>query len=325
MEHIDWSQKAWEMKAQEQGFFDVNGSDKFFKVHAEKSSVDNKDQYLKNARSLFDKRSPSVVFPTERSIVRDITYVIPFRDMGRNDSVTTVINNVRAQRFPVINIIMVEQDVKTRANVADLEPIQYHLAQQMQNPLFNKSIAFNLGVNSTKTSKVILHDADMLMQGNYTTEIWEALEKSDACHLGGRVIYSSEESTRLINSTGVVNADAECDRVVGYFEGGSLACKISQYWKCGAFNEDFWGYGCEDCDFYARLSGLNVWTEKRTFDLLHLWHPRVQGWNDHHNKNKAIESSLKSLPLPDRINKQYNQLRNNGYFETLNRYLGESL
>lgn len=313
MEHIDWSQKAWEMKLQEQGFFDVNGSDKFFKIHSETSSVSDKDQHLKNARSLFQNRTSGVVLPTERSAVKEITYVIPFRDMGRNDSIISVVNNIRAQKFPVVNIIIIEQDIKTRINVADYEPIQYHLAQQIQNPLFNKSIAFNIGVSNTTTSKVILHDADMLVQGHYTREIWDTLEDFGACHLGGRVIYSDENSTRLINNTGVVNDDAECERVVGYFEGGSLACRVDDYWKCGAFNEDFWGYGCEDCDFYARLSGNSSWSEKRSFDLLHLWHPRVSGWGDHHNKNKAIESALKQLPLYERIKKQHAQLKSNGY------------
>lgn len=320
MEHVDWSQRIWEMGLQDHGFFDVNGSDKFFKIHSEKSSVDGKDQLLRNARLVFQNRSPSKVYPTDRSIVDNITYVIPFRETGRSESVTTVVNNVRAQRFPIINILLVEQDIKTRIEATNYEPIEYHLVQRIQNPLFNKSLAFNFGVSNASTSKVILHDADMLVQGNYTREIWDSLEKFGACHLGSRVIYSNEDSTRLINSTGIVNKDANCDRVVGYFEGGSLACTVNDYWKCGGFNEDFWGYGCEDCDFYARLSKSSSWLEKRTFDLLHLWHPRVHGWNQHHDRNKAIESALKTMPIQDRISKQYSQMKSNGYLKQFETY-----
>ncbi len=52
-------------------------------------------------------------------------------------------------------------------------------------------------------------------------------------------------------------------------------------------------HNCEDCDFYARLSGGSKWVEDRVFDFLHLWHGRVDGWNQHHEKNKKLENELK--------------------------------
>jgi hypothetical protein len=248
--------------------------------------------------------------------------VVPFRNIDRNDAIVTVINNIRAQRFPVVHIIMVEQDSKTRIAVDDYVPVFYYLAQRLQNPLFNKSIAFNLGVQKTTTSKVVLHDADMLTQGHYTQRVWDILEDAEACHLGGKVMYTDEESGRKINADKLVDHEVECERVVGYFEGGSLACTTDAYWKVGAFNEDFWGYGCEDCDFYARLSGFSRWKEDRSFDFLHLWHSRVQGWHGHHKQNKAIESNLKTIPIPDRVRKQYQQLKRNGYRDELDKAIG---
>jgi GT2 family glycosyltransferase len=322
MEHVDWSQKAWEMGLQDKGFFDVEGSHNFFRIHAEKSAVEERDALLREARSRFKERSPTRIGPTEASKVPEITYVVPFRNIDRNDAIVTVINNIRAQRFPVVHIIMVEQDSKTRIAVDDYVPVFYYLAQRLQNPLFNKSIAFNLGVQKTTTSKVVLHDADMLTQGHYTQRVWDILEDAEACHLGGKVMYTDEESGRKINADKLVDHEVECERVVGYFEGGSLACTTDAYWKVGAFNEDFWGYGCEDCDFYARLSGFSRWKEDRSFDFLHLWHSRVQGWHGHHKQNKAIESNLKTIPIPDRVRKQYQQLKRNGYRDELDKAIG---
>lgn len=319
MEHVDWSQKVWEMRLQEDGFWDVDGSDKYFKIHDDKSSVIDRGEHLKNARNIFNDRSSIKIKPSEASSVPEITYVIPFRDLNRNKSIVTVINNIRAHRFPVINIIMVEQDSKTRINLENYEPVSYYLAQQTQQPLFNKSIAFNTGVKNTLTSKVILHDADMITQSDYTSAIWNVLESSESCHLGGKVIYANKESTEKINNINSIYDDIQCERVVGYFEGGSLACIVSAYWRCGAFNEDFWGYGCEDCDFYTRLSKYTKWVENRTFDFVHLWHPRVGGWNEHHNINKDIESKLKVLSIDDRVRKQYEQLRKNGYQDQLDK------
>jgi glycosyltransferase involved in cell wall biosynthesis len=321
MEHVDWSQKAWEFGLQEHGFFDVESSAEFFKIHNEKSAVDGRDALLKEARKKFNERSVVRIAPLETSKVPEITYVVPFRNIDRNESIITVINNIRAQRFPVVHIIMVEQDTKNCINIDDYAPVFYHLAQRIENPLFNKSIAFNIGVRNTTTPMVILHDADMLTQGHYTQQVWQILQEDEACHLGGRVLYTNKTSGQRINSTQIVDHEVECERVVGYFEGGSLACTVKAYWKSGAFNEDFWGYGCEDCDFYARLAECSKWREDRSYDFLHLWHSRVSGWDGHHNNNKDIERGLRAIPIEDRVRKQYEQLRKNGYAHELDRAL----
>lgn len=317
MEHVDWSQRAWEFELQDAGFFDVEGSHKFFKIHNDNSALPDKESYLKEARKLFESRTPTRIGPTTASIVPEITYVIPFRNTDRNPSIVTVVNNIRAQRFPVVHIIMVEQDTNTKIQLEEYEPVYYYLAQEIQNTLFNKSLAFNLGVSKTITDKVILHDADMLTQGHYTTEIWKILEEHGGCHLGGTVLYADQPSTDRVNQSGVVDTSVKCERVVGYFEGGSLACTVNAYWKIGAFNQDFWGYGCEDCDFYARLASIPDWQEDRNFDFLHLWHSRVSGWNKHHDTNKHIESQLQALSIDQRIKKQHAQLQQIGYGEQL--------
>lgn len=309
MEHIDWSQRAWEMGLQAPGFFDVEGSPTFFRINTDESAVPERTEKLREARKIFETRTPTRLGPTDKSRVPEITYIIPFRNIERNESIITVINNVRAQRYPVVHIIMVEQDARTRINLDEFTPVCYYLAQEIQNPLFNKAIAFNLGVAKATTKKLILHDADILTQGHYTKRVSAILDKAESCHLGGRVIYANQESTDKINQRKLVDHDMGCDRVVGYFEGGSLACTKKGFWKSGGLNQDYWGYGCEDCDFYARLSGVTRWQEDRSFDFLHLWHSRVTGWGKHHNVNKEIEAGLKRLQMQDRVKLQHQQLR----------------
>jgi predicted glycosyltransferase involved in capsule biosynthesis len=103
------------------------------------------------------------------------------------------------------------------------------------------------------------------------------------------------------------------DKVVSYYEGGSLACKKETYWRVGGHNEDFWGYGCEDCEFYERLSKNTKWYGNRTHDLIHLHHGRDDGWTEHHITNKTIYSSLQQLDMNQRILKQQHQMRLIGY------------
>jgi glycosyltransferase involved in cell wall biosynthesis len=198
-----------------------------------------------------------------------------------------------------------------------METIYYQLVTNQYTDLFNKSQAFNVGVSKAITDKLILHDADMLVQGDYTQNIATALDEYEACHMGKMVLYADKSSTDKICTTGIVDENVQCDRIVGYFEGGSLACTKRAYWKVGAFCEDFWGYGVEDCDFYARLATASKWLENRKFDFLHLWHGRAQHWNDHHNENIAKGKKLEKLSIAERIRTQLQRLRELGWSEEI--------
>lgn len=318
MEHVDWSSKVWEFGLQQNGFYDVEGSEQFVMLHGDKSAVDNREQLFKQAKEIWKSRQEQQrILPTASSIVPEISYVVPFRDFERSKSIKTVIDNIRAQRFPVVNIVMTEQDVQSRISIKDFQPVRYAAAIRTDKKLFNKSYAFNQGVMVVPSDKVILHDADMITFGDYARKIWHILENSESCHIGGRVLYTDKLSCSDINSNGSVATNTTCERVVGYYEGGSLACTVKAYWKCGAFNEDFWGYGCEDCDFYKRLSEYTKWYEDRSYDLVHLWHSRVEGWNEHHDINKKIEAELRKLSVAERVERQLIQLIKNGYKKKL--------
>jgi len=320
MEHIDWSAKAWEFDLQPRGFFDVGGSSRFFMLHNQPSAVKDRDGLLRSAKVTFDTRKEGVrELPSPSTELPEITYIIPYRDSDRSLSIRTVVNNIRAQRFPVINVIVSEQDNLSKLSTERLVPIEYIHTPRADNPLFNKSYAFNQAVCRAPNDALILHDADMVTFGDYAQKIWDILRKSDSCHIGARVLYTDQSSCENLNTTGELSDFAKCERVVEYYEGGSIACTKDAYWSCGAFNEDFWGYGCEDCDFYTRLSSVGKWHEDRYYDLVHLWHPRVEGWNCHHDKNKQLEDGLKLLTVAERVKAQIEQLSKNGY----NRYLQE--
>lgn len=313
MEHVDWSLKSAELQLQPAGFFDVEGSEKYFRVYPEQSSLEDRQVLLRAAREVYSNRQPGLCLePSPRSAVPAVTYVVPFREQERSDSLATVIANIRAQKFPQIEIILVEQDSQQRIELDKLGPIRYFLAKAAQEP-FNKSMAFNLGVYKSTHQKIVLHDADMLIVADYTNKIYQHLKQHESCHIGKNVIYTTPQAATQVNRDRAVKLPIACDNVVGYFEGGSLACDKTAYWRIGGFNEDFWGYGVEDCDFYARLSQGTMWLDDRTENLLHLWHPRTDGWNKHHERNKELGHSLRLLPVAKRIELQHQQLRKNGY------------
>jgi len=233
--------------------------------------------------------------------------VIPFREQERTGSLRTVLNNIRAQKYPDIEIILVEEDQIKKIDETHYAPIGYYRVELNEKHLFNKSKAFNLGVAKSTSNKIILHDADMLVINGYTEEVSGILDNYDSCHLGSTVVYANSISTDNINKSGEV-ADPVFERVVGYYEGGSLACTKEAYWKIGGFNEDFWGYGCEDCDFYDRMSKGTKYFDNRIYNLLHLYHGRSDGWCDHHDVNIATYDKLKKLTIQQRVELQISQM-----------------
>lgn len=315
MEHVDWSYRASEFGIQPRGFFDAEGSDKYFYLYPEKSAVEDRTALLKQAREKFNTRQTKrYVEASIQSAVPSISYVVPFRNTDRTKAIETVVSNIRGQRFPFIDIILSEHDIETRVDLIDLLPVTYIRCKCSSTDLFNKSLAFNQGATKVNTESLIMHDADILLRADYTSTIYNLLKIYDACHIGKTVIYADEASTSaVINKRKVSSGDLAINRVVGYYEGGSLACKLKTYWGVGGFNEDFKGYGCEDCDFFSRLASVDKWMNTRTEHLLHLHHGRVPGWDSHHQNNKAIEAVLSQKPMMHRISLQIDQLKRLGY------------
>lgn len=311
MEHVDWSTKVFEHSIQPSGFYDVKGSDLYFKLNKVTSSVENRVEHLRNAKVLFEKRSKTPVKHSDKSYVEPVSYIIPCRNFERTDAIETVILSIKAQKHPNIEIIVSEQDSHTKLSKKSL-PFKYVLASTPKSHLFNKALAFNKGVSLATGKYLILHDADILVSDDYTSDIVEYLQKYNACHLGKSVIYTNQSSAALINNTGIVGGYPKIERVVGYFEGGSLACLKDYYWEIGGFNEDFWGYGVEDCEFYARLK-YRGFTEDRKHIFLHLYHSRFPGWEEHHDANKRLGVEIDKLSIHEKVKRQRKQAEKLGY------------
>lgn len=302
LEHVDWSMKAYELKLQPLGFFDVTGSDEFVTLHHEKSTIVNKSAELQKSRTIFSNRSKSKIAFDKSSSIPSVTYVVPFREQERSESLGTVINNIRAQRYPDIEIILCEQDFTSKIDTNKLRPIQYQRINLSREHLFNKSMAFNKAVFSSSNKKLILHDADMMAVGSYTKTITELLDKHGACHLGNTVIYADAGTTKRINNTQKVDNTGVFYRVVGYFEGGSFGINKDAFAYIGGYNEEFFGYGNEDTEFYSRMSALKTFYSDRASNFVHLYHGRTSGWTDHHRANKMLEEMLFKRPMDVRVN-----------------------
>lgn len=324
MEHVDWSSRVAAARLQPAGFWDVQGSNQYFKIHTDRSAVPDRVKHLRAARVVYDKVAgrATKVQPSSRSEVPAVSCVIPFKDIGRHASIMTAINNVRAQRYPVIEMILVEQDDQSHFGKEELCCMQ-HLVVRTPGKPFNKSKAFNAGVSQASHPKLLLHDADTLAPAHYLPLVADTLDHAESCHFGARVIYADKQSTDAINKHGRVDRTVSAEKTVTYFEGGSIACLTNTFWGVGGFVEGYWGYGCEDCDFYFRLSKGSRWHENRIVDFIHLWHVRTSGWVKYHQMNKEFERTLIDLSIKDRIKKQHKYFKGTPYAKCVARALAE--
>lgn len=309
MEHVDWSNRVSLSGIQPCGYHDIVGSEAYFKIHHDKSAVDSRSALLSEARKKFETvhndKSRLYVNASNDTKVEGITYIVPFqiRDQNRHYSIRTVLLNIKAQRYPYIEIIMVEQDNSQRLRFSELSGTVYVLAKGMHHDQpFTKSIAFNSGVAKATQNKLILHDADMLVYDGYTAYISNLLNNYDAIHVGKSVSYLTKESTDATNKDGVIAVKSYAERNVEYFEGGSLACTYNTYASIGGHNDDFVGFGCEDTEFFSRLKTIKF-HNNRNIDFIHLNHGRSHGWKQYHDRNKHLERILNSQPMNERIQK----------------------
>lgn len=294
MEHVDWSNRVSLSGLQPPGFHDVVGSNNYFKIHAEKSAADKTGFAAAKIRYNEVSHDPSRIYINTSVKVPSITVVIPIRNQNRDGAIEAVVASIRAQRFPNIEIIVVEQDDQTRISNG-IQPCDYYLARgNYPAQPFTKALAFNLGVARATYDDVVLHDADMIAPNGYLQQVSNGLRVFEGLHIGKTVLYLNQGSTSAVIASGHLSADAECERVVDYYEGGSLACKRQTYFNIGGFNESYVGYGVEDCDFFERLKFCSKFNNTRIVTLIHLWHGRSPGWDDHHDNNKKLKMSIDS-------------------------------
>ena len=323
MEHVDWSNRISLSGIQAPGFHDVDGSGSFFKIHHETSAVENRGTLLAKSREFFERvraeKSRIYVNRSERAGVPSVSCIIPCRGFERQSPIDAVISCVKGQNFPAIEIILVEQDETEKITPKQFVKKMFVKAPPGQH--FCKAAAFNKGVASTKFDILILQDADIIFHKDYFKKLISTLVPFDGCHIGRDLIYMDPTSTIEIGSTFKVTEQMKSNKVVGYFEGGSLACKKKAFFACGGFLEEFIGYGMEDCDFFARLKS-GKFSDERSETFIHLFHGRTPGWETHHTANKKLYAQLKARHgnATGIITHCINKLRQTGYNDILVSY-----
>ena len=207
----------------------------------------------------------------------DFTYIIAYRHSDeRYNNIQLVLNWLSDSAK---EIILVESD--TDSKLVNLLP-KYNFKHILikNNYPFNKSWCFNVGYKNASTENIVFGDADLVMDKEKFLEAVKSLETFEVVNPYQPVLDLTFEESQSYASSGDFNilkninrpGRGETDHQKVPFCGGIIMFKKSALEKIGGWNEDFWGWGCEDDaqSFKVFVMDLNhLQCENKCYHLYH--------------------------------------------------------
>ncbi|HUO85585.1 MAG TPA: galactosyltransferase-related protein, partial [Thermoanaerobaculia bacterium] len=202
-----------------------------------------------------------------------VSFVIGHRGVERLPHLLMTLRSIAGQSGVDLECIVVEQS--TVPEIRDEIPawVRYVHTPAASGLPYCRAWAFNAGAGVARGQILVLHDNDMLVPERYAAEVVGRISKGAAFVDAKRFnFYLSEEDSRRILQTGVVQLDRPPQAIVQNLKGASVAATRTAYESIGGFDELFVGWGGEDNDFWDRARTMAV-DEFGTLPLIHLWHP----------------------------------------------------
>ena len=215
----------------------------------------------------------------------------------RNLKYTT---NYYRDNFPLAKIIVIEQN--SESDLSDL-PIDKHIKLKSEE-FFWKSRAINEAVSQIDdpNAVIIMTDNDCILTPDTLKEIdysnnFGVITPFDDIH------FLNESQTRkYINGDHSVRGKR--DLAVNRYTGGLTIFSIDTFNKLGGFDEEFQGWGGEDCAFINKCEKLDIKYSRVTGTVTHLFHPTESNNNNPKYKdNRELLLLCKLMTKDDMIEK----------------------
>ena len=233
----------------------------------------------------------------------DITYVIGHRGLQRLPHLLATLESIAGQAGATVECIVIEQDVE--ACLGDKLPRwvrHIHTPPPARDMPYCRSWTFNIGVKHANADVLVLHDNDMLVSSDYSTEILAKVKDGhDVVNLKRFIFYLDEENTKWVFADPqAIDKNAPEAIVQNNEGGGSIAVTKSGYEAIGGMDETFIGWGGEDNEFWERAQKLRVWPYAH-LSLVHLWHAAQAGKAQTDNQTFKHYQTLSTIPTETRI------------------------
>lgn len=236
----------------------------------------------------------------------DVSFVIGHRGTARLPHLLMTLKSIAGQTGITFECIVVEQS--DEQELQELLPswVRYHFTRTpFADYLYNRSWALNAGARLAKGRIVVLHDGDMLVPTEYAAEMRRQVEAGyDVVNLKRFIAYLDQSSSKYVFEQGRLFGVLQSEEMIANLcAGGSLGITREAYFKIGAMDEDFVGWGGEDTEFWDRCQTLRV-ANHTYMPIVHLWHPSQPGKTAINGLGTSTANYFRQqmeIPSPQRI------------------------
>ena len=216
-------------------------------------------------------------------------YIIPIANID-NDGWGYRLRNLESLIYslpPFVHLILVEQVVDSTLEKyikhVQLPKDLVYSKITVNYPIFNKPWLFNIGVNYSKTNRLLLAEMDVTFPNNY----FSLLEgrKWETWFFGwNRIVFLDMYGLCYERIT---------EPMIGMAEGGVVCVDKNFYWEAGGGNEWLLSLGGPDNEFVRRVEYLTKSYPMLEATIFHNWHPihnvKKDNWKNNLNRRRNSE------------------------------------
>lgn len=245
------------------------------------------------------------------------SYIIPHRGFNcdREKNLHCIIKLIKELQINYdIEIIVIEQDIK---KMIQLDPSVKHILAY-NNGDFNRAWGFNVGAKVAKGDILIFGDGDVFLEVDqfsiFLNKFKTEYKKYDVVSpYTSRVHFLEENETDYFRKNLKLLENREMLPQSSPIMGGLCAMWKTSYQKSKGWDENFRGWGGEDCAYRDHLTKANFKLFSDTFIGYHLNHYRdtqkVTSYKKRHGQNRNYYFNVYRRKELDFIEK--NRIKNN--------------
>jgi len=239
--------------------------------------------------------------PVRADELPEASIILGVRGTGRMPQFQTCVRSLLAQKDARVEVIVVEQSWRPEFEASIPAGVRYlHQQCTSADMPYNRSWALNGGARIARGRVLILQDADMLMPERAVAQICRVMARGlDALRLPRLIFYLDQAGSEQVQARNRLPEDSVFVEKIAYNTRTPLAVTREAYADIGGHDEAFYGWGCEDDEFMARLRTRAI-CEGTLLPIVHLWHASAAA-GPSRERNIALREAALARPLDERI------------------------